>query len=118
MGVSKSKRAEIFIGNWGKWFIVVGIIITGFVTPITLALTYGQHSALPPICAVVGGILLCFPAYLRLRLWPFLAAYLILGMVGALLIPSPPGLICALAAILVLCLSLGLFWWRARQAKA
>jgi hypothetical protein len=52
---------------------------------------------------------------LGLQLLPFLAAYLVLGIVGALLMPSVPGVICILAAVALLCLSLGLRWWKNRQ---
>jgi hypothetical protein len=108
--------------SWKEWLALVGVflffgaIITYYIGGVAF------ESDLPKAIGVfgifTGYALAYFPEYLRLRLWPFLAASSLLSLVAAItmLIHSRiPALICALASLALLCTAWGLRWKKARQ---
>lgn len=65
----------------------------------------------------VGISLFLFPMYLRWRLWPFVALFLALGILGIVLAPSEGGILCLLAATVLLLWLSGRWSWRVKWAR-
>lgn len=99
-----------------EWLKLVGVILV-LSSPLILVVSGGQLPKLAATSGLVGLALILLPEYLRLRLWPFLAPYLASGIVGIVIAPSEPGVICIIVTLLMLLLSLGFRWWKTRPVK-
>lgn len=102
--------------NREAWIMFAGIFLVfsgGLVV-------FGSHYDLVKLgapCSLVGLSLFLFPEYLRWRLWPFVALFLALGIIGIVLAPSEVGIMCIIAATALLLWLVGLWCWKVTRPR-
>lgn len=116
MSADRPERAVVTTRNWQYWLMLVGAFLCMgdiFTSFLGVALESDLLQAIGLFGIFAGYVLYCFPEYLRLQIWPWLAMSLLFALAAAiamLIHNTILALICGLASLGFLCLAHGLRW--------
>ena len=116
MPIDRDAQTERSLSNREAWITYVGMIL-GFSGPLIVILSHYDLMKLGTTCLLVGISLFLLPLNLRWRLWPFVALFLALGILGIVLAPSEVGILCLFAATVLLLWLSWLWSWRVKWAR-
>lgn len=116
MHFDRGEQTEGTLRNREVWTMYIGFILS-LSGPLVVIMSHYYFIKLGTTCFLAGISLFLLPMYLRWRLWPFVALFLALGIIGIILAPSELGTICIIATTVLLIWLSGLWCWKVKRAR-